>query len=69
MARDQLAVVQRLAERHEKEAGIRLSTAQGALVSAESQLKQARGLLRIRILIQCGDFSGGLPHFGSQDVI
>ena len=40
MARDQLAVVQRLAERHEKEAGIRLSTAQGALASAESQLKQ-----------------------------
>ena len=40
MARDQLAVVQRLAERHEKEAGVRLSSAQGALVSAESQLKQ-----------------------------
>lgn len=40
MARDQLAVVQRLAERHEKEAGIRLSSAQGALASAESQLKQ-----------------------------
>ena len=40
MARDQLAVVQRLAERHEKEAGVRLSTAQGALASAESQLKQ-----------------------------
>lgn len=40
MARDQLAVVQRLAERHEKEAGVRLSSAQGALASAESQLKQ-----------------------------
>ena len=40
MARDQLAVVQRLAERHEKEAGVRLSRAQGALASAESQLKQ-----------------------------
>ena len=40
MARDQLAVVQRLAERHEKEAGIRLSSAQGALASAEGQLKQ-----------------------------
>lgn len=40
MARDQLAVVQRLAERREKEAGVRLSSAQGALASAESQLKQ-----------------------------
>lgn len=40
MVRDQLAVVQRLAERHEKEAGVRLSSAQGALASAESQLKQ-----------------------------
>ena len=40
MARDQLAVVQRLAERREKEAGVRLSRAQGALASAESQLKQ-----------------------------
>lgn len=40
MARDQLAVVQGLAERHEKEAGVRLSSAQGALASAESQLKQ-----------------------------
>ena len=40
MARDQLAVVQRLAERYEKEAGVRLSRAQGALASAESQLKQ-----------------------------
>ena len=40
MARDQLGVVQRLAERYEKEAGIRLSSAQGALASAESQLKQ-----------------------------
>ena len=40
MARDQLAVVQRLAERHEKEARVRLSSAQGALASAESQLKQ-----------------------------
>ena len=40
MARDQVAVVQRLAERHEKEAGVRLSSAQGALASAESQLKQ-----------------------------
>ena len=40
MARDQLAVVQRLAERHEKEAGVRLSGAQGVLASAESQLKQ-----------------------------
>lgn len=40
MARDQLSVVQRLAERHEKEAGIRLSSAQGALASAEAQLKQ-----------------------------
>ena len=40
MASDRLAVVQRLAERHEKEAGIRLSSAQGALASAESQLKQ-----------------------------
>ena len=40
MARDQLAVVQRLAERHEKEAGVRLSSAQGVLASAESQLKQ-----------------------------
>ena len=40
MARDQLAVVQRLAERHEKEAGVRLSSAQGVLASAEGQLKQ-----------------------------
>ena len=40
MARDQLAVVQGLAERHEKEAGVRLSSAQGTLASAESQLKQ-----------------------------
>ena len=40
MARDQLAVVQRLAQRHEKEAGVRLSTAQSALASAEGQLKQ-----------------------------
>ena len=40
MSRDQLGVVQRLAERHEKEAGMRLSNAQGSLASAESQLKQ-----------------------------
>ena len=40
MVRDQLAVVQGLAERHEKEAGVRLSSAQGMLASAESQLKQ-----------------------------
>ena len=40
MSRDQLEVVQRLAERHEKEAGMRLSNAQGSLASAESQLKQ-----------------------------
>ena len=40
MAKDQLAVVQRLAERHEKEAGARLSSAQAALASAENQLKQ-----------------------------
>lgn len=40
MSRDQLAVVQRLAERHEKEAGVRLSSAQSNLASAESQLKQ-----------------------------
>lgn len=40
MERDQLAVVQRLAARHEKEAAARLSSAQGALASAESQLKQ-----------------------------
>ena len=40
MAREQLEVVQELAGRHEKEAGARLSSAQGALASAESQLKQ-----------------------------
>ena len=40
MAREQLAVVQELAGRHEKEAGARLSNAQGALASAEAQLKQ-----------------------------
>ena len=40
MAREQLEVVQELAERHEKEAGARLSSAQGVLVSAEAQLKQ-----------------------------
>ena len=40
MAREQLEVVQELAGRHEKEAGARLSNAQGALASAEAQLKQ-----------------------------
>ena len=40
MAREQLEVVQELAGRHEKEAGARLSSAQGALASAEAQLKQ-----------------------------
>ena len=40
MAREQLEVVQDLAGRHEKEAGARLSSAQGVLVSAEAQLKQ-----------------------------
>ena len=40
MAREQLEVVQDIAGRHEKEAGARLSNAQGALASAEAQLKQ-----------------------------
>ena len=40
MAREQLEVVQEIAGRHEKEAGARLSNAQGALASAEAQLKQ-----------------------------
>ena len=40
MARDQLAVVQQIMKRHETEAGVRLSSAQGALADAESQLKQ-----------------------------
>ena len=40
MARDQLAVVQQIMKRHETEAGMRLSSAQGALADAESQLKQ-----------------------------
>jgi flagellar protein FliJ len=40
MAREQLEVVQELAGRHEKEAGARLSSAQGTLASAEAQLKQ-----------------------------
>ena len=40
MARDQLAVVQQIMKRQETEAGVRLSSAQGALADAESQLKQ-----------------------------
>ena len=40
MAREQLEVVQVIVGRHEKEAGARLSNAQGALASAEAQLKQ-----------------------------
>ena len=40
MARDQFAVVQQIMKRQETEAGVRLSSAQGALADAESQLKQ-----------------------------
>ena len=40
MPRDQLEIVQTLAERHEKEAGGRLSTAQANVASAQSQLNQ-----------------------------
>ena len=40
MARDQLAVVQKIMKRHETEAGVRLAGAQGALADAERQLKQ-----------------------------
>ena len=40
MARDQFAVVQQIMKRRETEAGLRLSSAQGALADAESQLKQ-----------------------------
>ena len=40
MSRDQLEIVQTLAERHEKEAGGRLSTAQAQLASTQSQLNQ-----------------------------
>ena len=40
MSRDQLEIVQTLAERHEKEAGGRLSAAQEQLASTQSQLNQ-----------------------------
>ena len=40
MPRDQLEIVQTLAERHEKEAGGRLSSAQADVASAQSQLNQ-----------------------------
>ena len=40
MSRDQLEIVQMLAERHEKEAGGRLSSAQADVASAQSQLNQ-----------------------------
>ena len=40
MPRDQLEMVQTLAERHEKEAGGRLSSAQADVASAQSQLNQ-----------------------------
>ena len=40
MPRDQLEIVQTLAERHEKEAGGRLSAAQEQLASTQSQLNQ-----------------------------
>ena len=40
MSRDQLEIVQTLAERHEKEAGGRLSSAQADVASAQSQLNQ-----------------------------
>ena len=40
MSRDQLELVQQLAERQEKEAASRLASAQGALANAQSQLSQ-----------------------------
>ena len=40
MSHDQLELVQKLAERQEKEAASRLASAQGALANAQSQLSQ-----------------------------
>jgi flagellar FliJ protein len=40
MSRDQLELVQQLAERQEKESANRLASAQGAFASAQSQLNQ-----------------------------
>jgi flagellar FliJ protein len=40
VSRDQLELVQQLAERQEKESANRLASAQGALASAQSQLNQ-----------------------------
>ena len=40
MSRDQLELVEQLAERQEKESAGRLASAQGALASAQSQLNQ-----------------------------
>ena len=43
MSRDQLKLVQKLADRQEKEAASRLSSAQGSLASAQGQLNQVLG--------------------------
>ena len=43
MSRDQLKLVQKLADRQEKETASRLASAQGSLASAQGQLNQVLG--------------------------
>ena len=74
MSRDQLEIVQMLAERHEKEAGGRLSSAQADVASAQSQLNQVLDYLVDYYALATGSGKGAIDtsqlktarHFLSQ---